>query len=108
MSIKTYYVITEKFGIQGPESYLYTNGSGCLDVQGIDDVEDFSETLVIELNVSLWSSSSRNLTISNVEFNEYYWPLARRTGRYICNVGYNIVAWQRTIYRRRGSKLGRR
>ncbi|CAG8548975.1 7493_t:CDS:10 [Paraglomus occultum] len=35
----------EKFGIQGPESYLYTNGSGCLDVHGIDDVNDFSETL---------------------------------------------------------------
>ena len=53
MSFKTYRVITEKFGIQGPESYLYTNGSGCLDVQGIDDVNDFSETLVFELNVSL-------------------------------------------------------
>ncbi|CAG8534476.1 4267_t:CDS:10 [Ambispora gerdemannii] len=35
----------EEFYIQGPESYLYTNSSGCLDVDGIDDLEDFSETL---------------------------------------------------------------
>ncbi|CAB4474879.1 hypothetical protein RhiirA5_351135 [Rhizophagus irregularis] len=35
----------EQFGIQGPESYLYTSKSDCLDVDGIDDVEDFEETL---------------------------------------------------------------
>jgi hypothetical protein len=35
----------ENFGIQGPESYVYTSKSGCLDVASIDDKEDFAETL---------------------------------------------------------------
>lgn len=35
----------ETFGIQGPESYVYTSKSGCLDVASIDDREDFAETL---------------------------------------------------------------
>ncbi|CAG8616843.1 14409_t:CDS:10 [Funneliformis mosseae] len=35
----------EQFGIQGPESYLYTSKSNCLDVDGIDDNKDYSETL---------------------------------------------------------------
>ncbi|GAB5592085.1 class II myosin [Umbelopsis nana] len=35
----------EQFGLQGPESYLYTSRSGCLDVDGIDDVQDFQETI---------------------------------------------------------------
>lgn len=39
-------ILIEQFGIQGPESYLYTSKSGCLDVDGIDDVKDSSETLV--------------------------------------------------------------
>lgn len=30
----------------GPESFLLTNRSGCLSVDGIDDVHDFSETIV--------------------------------------------------------------
>jgi myosin I len=34
------------FGLQGPESYAYTSRSNCLEVQGIDDVADFRETLV--------------------------------------------------------------
>lgn len=33
------------FGIQGPESYVYTSKSGCLDVDGIDDIADFKETV---------------------------------------------------------------
>lgn len=48
----------ETFGIQGPEAYAYTNLSHCLDVPGIDDVEDFAETLV---SSSLWLSNSRFL-----------------------------------------------
>ncbi|ORY95452.1 P-loop containing nucleoside triphosphate hydrolase protein [Syncephalastrum racemosum] len=35
----------ETFGLQGPESYLYTSRSGCLDVEGINDVNDFDDTL---------------------------------------------------------------
>lgn len=34
------------YGIQGPESYLYTSRSGCLDVDGINDVAEYSETIV--------------------------------------------------------------
>ena len=37
---------TEAYGLQGPEAYAYTNLSNCLDVQGIDDVHDFTETIV--------------------------------------------------------------
>jgi myosin-1 len=36
----------EQFGLQGPESFLYTSRSGCLDVPGINDAQDFQETLV--------------------------------------------------------------
>jgi hypothetical protein len=36
----------EQFGLQGPESYLYTSRSGCLDVDGIDDLHDYQETIV--------------------------------------------------------------
>jgi hypothetical protein len=50
--LKEYVVIVfsfpspEQFGIQGPDSYLYTSRSGCLEVDGIDDNHDFKETLV--------------------------------------------------------------
>jgi myosin-1 len=37
---------TEYFGIQGPEAYSYTADSDCLEVEGIDDVKDFAETMV--------------------------------------------------------------
>ncbi|KAI0244222.1 class II myosin [Massospora cicadina] len=33
------------FGINGPESYAYTSQSGCLDVDGVDDVEEYQATL---------------------------------------------------------------
>ncbi|KAI8979236.1 P-loop containing nucleoside triphosphate hydrolase protein [Mycotypha africana] len=35
----------QTFGLQGPESYLYTSKSGCLDVPAIDDVQDFQATI---------------------------------------------------------------
>ncbi|KAI8069511.1 P-loop containing nucleoside triphosphate hydrolase protein [Gongronella butleri] len=35
----------ESFGLQGPESFLYTSRSNCLEVDGMDDVHDFSETV---------------------------------------------------------------
>ncbi|KAL0142345.1 P-loop containing nucleoside triphosphate hydrolase protein [Mucor lusitanicus] len=37
--------INKSFGLQGPESFLYTSKSGCLDVPGINDINDFQETL---------------------------------------------------------------
>jgi myosin-1 len=33
------------YGIQKPETYLYTSKSKCLDVDGIDDLTDYQETL---------------------------------------------------------------
>lgn len=35
----------ESFGLQGPEAYAITSRSNCLEVPGIDDVEDWHETL---------------------------------------------------------------
>ncbi|KAI8889340.1 hypothetical protein K501DRAFT_329147 [Backusella circina FSU 941] len=35
----------QTYGLQGPESFLYTSKSNCLNVPGIDDVQDFQETL---------------------------------------------------------------
>jgi len=34
------------FGLQGPESYAYTSSSNCLEVADINDVHDYSETIV--------------------------------------------------------------
>jgi len=36
----------EMFGLQGPEAYAYTSLSNCLEVQDIDDVHDYKETIV--------------------------------------------------------------
>lgn len=36
---------TETFGLQQPQSYLYTSRSKCYDVQGIDDPGDFKDTM---------------------------------------------------------------
>lgn len=40
----------ELFGLQGPESYAYTSLSNCLDVQDINDQEDYRDTIVCLLN----------------------------------------------------------
>lgn len=42
-------VYTEEFGLQGPEAYAYTSVSNCLDVDGISDPHDFTETIVSPL-----------------------------------------------------------
>jgi len=34
------------FGLQGPESYVYTSASRCLEVSDIDDVKDYRDTIV--------------------------------------------------------------
>ena len=41
-------LLSEAYGLQGPESYAYTSVSNCLDVPGIDDTKDFEETIVCE------------------------------------------------------------
>ncbi|KAI8146457.1 P-loop containing nucleoside triphosphate hydrolase protein [Fennellomyces sp. T-0311] len=35
----------EAYGLQGPESFLYTSRSNCLDVEGINDVTEYGETV---------------------------------------------------------------
>ncbi|KAK9240642.1 P-loop containing nucleoside triphosphate hydrolase protein [Lipomyces kononenkoae] len=35
----------EQYGVQPPESYVYTSMSKCTSVQGIDDLQDFKETI---------------------------------------------------------------
>lgn len=39
------YEYLEIFGVQQPQSYTYTSRSRCFDVNGIDDVNDFKDTL---------------------------------------------------------------
>ncbi|KAF9507018.1 hypothetical protein BS47DRAFT_1373992 [Hydnum rufescens UP504] len=68
----------EMFGLQGPESYAYTSRSNCLEVQGIDDVADFNETLkamnIIGLSQQEQTEILRMLAIilwlGNVQFSE--------------------------------------
>lgn len=52
----------EQFGLQGPESYLYTSRSGCLDVDGIDDVQDYQDTIVSDkIAGSMYASNEYSL-----------------------------------------------
>ncbi|KAK7063972.1 microfilament motor [Favolaschia claudopus] len=68
----------EMFGLQGPEAYVYTSQSNCLDVAGIDDVEDYRETIkamqVIGLGPDEQTEIFRMLAIilwlGNVQFSE--------------------------------------
>ncbi|KII94264.1 hypothetical protein PLICRDRAFT_421752 [Plicaturopsis crispa FD-325 SS-3] len=68
----------EMFGLQGPEAYAYTNLSNCLEVQGINDVDDFGETIqamqVIGLSADEQGEIFRMLAIilwlGNVQFSE--------------------------------------
>ncbi|KAF2858354.1 hypothetical protein K470DRAFT_278626 [Piedraia hortae CBS 480.64] len=66
------------FGVQDPTTYTYTSKSKCYDVQGIDDVADFKDTLnamnVIGMNQqeqdSIFRMLSAILWIGNVSFAE--------------------------------------
>ena len=44
---------TEIFGLQGPESYAFTSMSNCLEVQDVDDIKEFHDTIV-SLALYLW------------------------------------------------------
>ncbi|EIW86978.1 myosin class I heavy chain [Coniophora puteana RWD-64-598 SS2] len=68
----------EQFGLQGPESYAYTSLSNCLDVQGIDDTADYSET-INAMNVIGLTADEQNeifkmlaiiLWLGNVQYEE--------------------------------------
>lgn len=66
------------FGIQGPETYIYTSAAQCVDADGINDSKDFEETLramnVIGLAQSEQDSIFRMLAailwIGNISFVE--------------------------------------
>jgi myosin-1 len=68
----------EMYGIQGPESYVYTSRSGCLDVPSIDDLDDFAETLKAMDVVGLTAAEKEEifrviagiLWLGNVRFKE--------------------------------------
>lgn len=68
----------ELFGIQKPETYLYTSRSKCFDVDGIDDVAEFQDTLnamkIIGLSQSEQDEIFRMLAailwIGNIRFQE--------------------------------------
>lgn len=38
--------VAETFGLQGPEAYAYTSLSNCFEVQDIDDVKEYADTIV--------------------------------------------------------------
>ncbi|PHH60185.1 hypothetical protein CDD81_1965 [Ophiocordyceps australis] len=66
------------FGIQKPETYLYTSRSKCFDVDGIDDVAEFADTLnamkIIGLSQAEQDEIFRMLAavlwIGNIQFHE--------------------------------------
>ncbi|WPK25200.1 hypothetical protein PUMCH_002504 [Australozyma saopauloensis] len=66
------------FGIQGPETYVYTSAAKCVDADGINDAKDFKETLdamrVIGLNEAEQDNIFRMLAsilwIGNISFVE--------------------------------------
>lgn len=68
----------EQFGIQKPETYVYTSRSKCLDVDGIDDLAEFEDTLnamkVIGVSQSEQDDIFRMLAailwIGNIQFQE--------------------------------------
>ncbi|MCJ1225561.1 class II myosin [Toensbergia leucococca] len=68
----------EIFGIQQPQTYVYTNRSKCFDVPGIDDGMDFQETLNAMRVIGLSQSEQDNifrmlatiLWVGNVTFVE--------------------------------------
>ncbi|BFZ55899.1 class II myosin [Savitreella phatthalungensis] len=68
----------ENFGIQGPESYLYTSKAGALDVPGMDDKQEFAGTLeamdVIGLTQAeqdeIFRVISTILWLGNMQFKE--------------------------------------
>ncbi|KAJ9087552.1 class II myosin [Entomophthora muscae] len=49
------------FGINGPESYYYTSQSGCLDVDGMDDVEEYHGTLEAMQVIGLSDEEQRGI-----------------------------------------------
>ena len=70
--------LLEIFGIQQPQSYVYTSRSKCFDVQGIDDTAEFNDTLNAMKVIGLSQGEQDNifrmlatiLWLGNVTFGE--------------------------------------
>ncbi|KAJ5917267.1 Myosin-1 [Penicillium verhagenii] len=68
----------DSFGIQQPQSYLYTSRSKCFDVPGVDDLAEFKDTLDAMQMIGMSEAEQDNvfrmlsaiLWIGNVQFTE--------------------------------------
>ncbi|KAK9451618.1 P-loop containing nucleoside triphosphate hydrolase protein [Limtongia smithiae] len=68
----------EQYGIQQPESYIYTSASKCTSVQGIDDLSDFKDTIKAMETIGLHAHEQDDifkilaiiLWLGNVDFVE--------------------------------------
>ncbi|KAF7712861.1 Myosin [Penicillium ucsense] len=68
----------DNFGVQQPQTYLYTSRSKCYDVQGIDDVAEFKDTLDAMRMIGMTEPEQDNvfrmlaaiLWIGNIQFSE--------------------------------------
>lgn len=68
----------QMFGIQGPETYIYTSAAKCISADGIDDSKDFDETLKAMQIIGLTQPEQDNifrmlatiLWIGNISFVE--------------------------------------
>jgi myosin-1 len=68
----------KSFGIQGPETYIYTSAAKCINVDGIDDRKDFQDTLSAMQVIGLTKQEQDNifrmlaliLWIGNITFVE--------------------------------------
>lgn len=68
----------QAFGIQGPETYVYTSAAQCINVDGVDDKKDFQDTLSAMKIIGLSKDEQDNifkmlaliLWIGNVSFVE--------------------------------------
>ncbi|KAL4957338.1 P-loop containing nucleoside triphosphate hydrolase protein [Aspergillus filifer] len=68
----------DSFGIQQPQSYLYTSRSKCYDVPGVDDVAEFQDTLNAMNVIGMSEAEQDNvfrmlaaiLWLGNVQFGE--------------------------------------
>ncbi|KAL4916628.1 myosin-1 [Aspergillus aurantiobrunneus] len=68
----------DAFGVQQPQSYLYTSRSKCFDVPGVDDVAEFQDTLNAMSVIGMSEAEQDNvfrmlaaiLWIGNVQFAE--------------------------------------
>lgn len=68
----------QSFGVQGPQTYIYTSAAKCIDADGIDDGKDFQETLNAMNVIGLAQAEQDNifrmlaaiLWIGNISFVE--------------------------------------